>query len=288
MKTDGLLSVLLILFHFYSYKNKWSTNVTFYDYIKPNFRSHSCKINNVAVLWAATLHLWWSRMMHIKGKDVGDYKIFKYDPWRSQDTQTLRDSKRLCRQVEREVKASRTALVHLSAFALALTSTACWARWASQQRRPRSRWCTRPWTRRAGCDPKPWRQISTPLPPEIKYRIHETSRDSLQSGLNKRDWDELENVLWSNSEDVGEIMDPASETIFQKAPRLHSGLRDRGLAVHEGTIGFGQNGAKKLAFWYEWIQQNDQTLFCESENSSSLGTVWKHIWMSQLECHSHY
>lgn len=66
MKTDGLLSVLFILFHVYSYKNKWSTNVTFYYYIKPNFRSHSCKINNVAVLWAATLHAWWSRIMHIK------------------------------------------------------------------------------------------------------------------------------------------------------------------------------------------------------------------------------
>lgn len=66
MKTDGLLIVLFILFHFYSYKNKWSTNVTFYYYIKPNFRSHSCKINKVAVLWAATLHVWWSRIMHIK------------------------------------------------------------------------------------------------------------------------------------------------------------------------------------------------------------------------------
>lgn len=59
-------SVLFILFHFYSYKNKWSTNVTFYYYIKPKFRSHSCKINNVAVLWAATLHVRWSRIMHIK------------------------------------------------------------------------------------------------------------------------------------------------------------------------------------------------------------------------------
>lgn len=43
--------------------------------------------------------------------------------------------------------------------------TACWARWAFQQRRRASRWGKRPWTRRAECGPEPWQQISTPLPP---------------------------------------------------------------------------------------------------------------------------
>ncbi len=48
---------------------------------------------------------------------------------------------------------------------LGQASTACWAQWVSQQRQQVSRWCTQPWTHRAGCGPKPWQQTSTPLLP---------------------------------------------------------------------------------------------------------------------------
>lgn len=48
-------------------------------------------------------------------------------------------------------------------------STACWARWVSQRRRRASRWCTRPWTRRAGCGPEPWRRTSTPPLPGTRW-----------------------------------------------------------------------------------------------------------------------
>lgn len=47
-------------------------------------------------------------------------------------------------------------------------STVCWAQWVSQQRQQESRWCTQPWTHRAGCDPKPWQRTSIPLLPAIR------------------------------------------------------------------------------------------------------------------------
>ena len=103
--------------------------------------------------------------------------------WDHKTHKLYRDSK-ACADRRKQANASRTALVNRSAVTLRVpASTPCWAQWASRQRRPSSRWCTRPWTRRAGCGPKPWRQISTPPQPASRWSIHESSIDSDYRGL---------------------------------------------------------------------------------------------------------
>ena len=85
--------------------------------------------------------------------------------WTASYTKDVYDEKVNCRLRRSPPLCGAPSAGEPLSFRAGVLTTACWAPSAVQRTPPACRWCTRPWTRTAGCGPAPWQQTSTPRPP---------------------------------------------------------------------------------------------------------------------------